>query len=274
MNLIDCTTLNNGVQMPWLGFGVFQMEPGEETERSVKTALRAGYRSLDTASIYGNEASVGKAIQESGLRRADLFITTKVWNSDLGHESTLKAFDRSLKKLQMDYLDLYLIHWPVVDRYLEAWRAMEKLYADGVVRAIGLSNFLVHHIEDILEVCEVRPSVNQIEFHPLLRQKSLHDFCIENQIQLEAWAPLIQGEGLRHPTIVELSKKYRKTPAQILIRWDLQHEVVTIPKSSTPSRIVDNVNVFDFAISAEDMGLIDALDENRRIGPDPDNFDL
>jgi diketogulonate reductase-like aldo/keto reductase len=260
--------------MPWLGFGVFQMEPGDETEQSVKTALRAGYRSLDTASVYGNEASVGKAVQESGLHRADLFITTKVWNSDLGYESTLKAFDRSLKKLQMDYLDLYLIHWPVIDRYVEAWKAMEKLYADGVVRAIGLSNFLVHQIEDILEVCEVRPTVNQIEFHPLLRQKSLHDFCNENQIQMEAWAPLIQGEGLTHPTIVDLSRKYSKTPAHILIRWDLQHEVVTIPKSSTPSRIVDNLNVFDFEISAEDMARIDALDENRRIGPDPDNFDL
>ncbi|MES0361117.1 MAG: aldo/keto reductase, partial [Anaerolineales bacterium] len=236
-SLTDCTKLNNGLPMPWLGFGVFLMDPGVETELAVKTALDTGYRSIDTAAIYENEASVGKAIHEYGIPRDELFITTKVWNADQGYDTALKAFDESMNKLQLEVLDLYLIHWPVVGRYVESWKALEKLYQDGRVRAIGLSNFQIHHIEDILAICKVKPVLNQVEFHPRLRQANLHQFCVQNQVQLQAWAPLMQGKALDIPEIVEIGEKYGKSAAQILIRWDLQHEVGTIPKSITPHRI-------------------------------------
>jgi diketogulonate reductase-like aldo/keto reductase len=272
--ITDCTVLNNGLAMPWLGFGVFLVEPGKETEMSVKRALEAGYRSIDTAAIYRNEASVGKAIQESGIPREELFLTTKLWNSDQGYETALKAFEKSMNRLQIEVLDLYLIHWPVVGKYIESWKALEKLYKDGRVRAIGLSNFKIHHIEDILRMCEVKPMLNQVEFHPRLRQADLHSFCIQNQIQLQAWAPLMQGKAFDIPDIQEIARKYGKSPAQILIRWDLQHEVVTIPKSITPDRIIENSQVFDFQISEEDMASIDALNQDRRVGPDPDNIDF
>ncbi len=270
----DCAKLNNGLEMPWLGFGVFLVEPGEETEVAVKRALDAGYRSIDTAAIYENEAGVGKAIKESSIPREELFITTKLWNADQGYDSALKAFDESMKKLQIEVLDLYLIHWPVVGRYVESWKALEKLYKDGRVKAIGVSNFLIHHIQDILEISEVVPTVNQVEFHPRNRLVDLHNFCIENQIQLQAWAPLMQGKALDIPELVNLGKKYGKSPAQILIRWDLQLQVLTIPKSITPHRIVENCQVFDFEISDEDMALIESLNRDERVGPDPDNFDF
>ena len=273
-SLTDCTKLNNGLQMPWLGFGVFLMDPGEETELAVKTALDTGYRSIDTAAIYENEASVGKVIHEYGIPRDELFITTKVWNADQGYDTALKAFDESMKKLQLEVLDLYLIHWPVVGRYVESWKALEKLYRDGRVRAIGLSNFQIHHIEDILAMCKVKPMLNQVELHPRLRQADLHQFCVQNQVQLQAWAPLMQGKAFDIPEIVELAGKYGKSAAQILIRWDLQHEVITIPKSITPHRILENSQVFDFQISEEDMATIDSLNQDKRVGPDPDNFDF
>jgi diketogulonate reductase-like aldo/keto reductase len=270
----DCTKLNNGLEMPWLGFGVFLVEPGEETEVAVKRALDADYRSIDTAAIYENEAGVGKAIKESGIPREELFITTKLWNADQGYDSALKAFDESMNKLQLEVLDLYLIHWPVVGRYVESWKALEKLYKDGRVKAIGVSNFLIHHIQDILETSEVVPTVNQVEFHPRHRQIDLHNFCIENKIQLQAWAPLMQGKALDIPELGNLGKKYGKSPAQILIRWDLQLQVLTIPKSITPHRIVENREVFDFEISDDDMALIESLNRDERVGPDPDNFDF
>ncbi len=273
-SLNDCATLENGIEIPWLGFGVFQMKSGSETELSVRTALQAGYRSIDTAAIYANEASVGNGIKESGIPRENIFLTTKVWNTDQRNGSTLKAFNESMKKLQTDYIDLYLIHWPVRGCYVDTWKALEKLYKEGVVRAIGVSNFQIHHLKDILAVCEVKPALNQVEFHPELRQLGLHKFCVENHIQLEAWAPLGQGRALSNPIIVELGKKYGKTPAQILIHWDLQSGVVTIPKSSTPHRIVENSQVFDFTLSAEDIARIETLNKDRRIGPDPDNFDF
>ena len=273
-NLQDRVTLSNGVRIPWLGFGVFLMEPGEETKQSVRVALETGYRSLDTAAIYGNEESVGQGIRNSGIPREDIFITTKVWNSDLGFEQTLKAFDTSCRKLNVETIDLYLIHWPVKGRYLEAWKALEKLYREGLVCAIGVSNFQIHHLQDILAVCQDKPVVNQVEFHPLLQQPELRRFCTENGIQLEAWAPLMQGHGMDHPLLVEIGGKYGKSPAQVLIRWDLQKEVVTIPKSVTPSRILENTQVFDFELSPEDLARIDALDEGQRFGADPDNFNF
>ena len=270
----DCTVLNNQVKMPWLGFGVFKMKEGAETENAIRVALETGYRSIDTASIYGNEASVGKAIHDSGIPRQELFITTKVWNADQGYQNTLKAFNQSRKKLQLDTIDLYLIHWPVKQKYPETWKALEKLYIDGVVRAIGLSNFLIHHIKDIQASCDIPPMVDQVEFHPQLRQPELHDYCFKNNIQLEAWAPLGQSRSLQNPTILELARTYGKTSAQILIRWDLQLKVVTIPKSSTPTRIIENCQVFDFEISSFDMARINHLDENLRFSDDPDHFDF
>jgi diketogulonate reductase-like aldo/keto reductase len=270
----DCTVLNNNVKMPWLGLGVFKMKEGDETENALRASLDCGYRSIDTAAIYRNEESVGRAIQNSGIPRDELFITTKVWNSDQGYETTLKAFDESRKKLQLDIIDLYLIHWPVKGKYTETWKALEKLYKDGTVRAIGLSNFLIHHIKDIQESCEIPPMVDQVEFHPQLRQADLYRYCRENKIQLEAWAPLGQNRSLKNPTIVEVAETHEKSPAQILIRWDLQLDVVTIPKSSKAERILENSQVFDFSLDASDMDRISRLDENLRFSDDPDNFDF
>ncbi len=273
-SITDRVRLANGVEMPWLGLGVFPMRQGTETYAAVRAALDAGYRSIDTAAAYHNEASVGKAMLDSGIARSEIFVTTKVWNSDQGYRSTLKAFDLSREKLGLDNVDLYLIHWPIKGRYLDTWKALEKLYRDGLARAIGVSNFQVHHLRDVLAVCEVRPVLNQVEFHPQLRQAELHRFCMENQIQLEAWGPLGTGALLKDPAIAGVAQKYHKTPAQVLIRWDLQHEVVTIPKSSHADRIRENSQVFDFAISIEDMLRIDRMDRNNRLGSDPENFDF
>ncbi len=270
----DCATLHNGVKMPWLGLGVYKAAEGEEVERAVRTALEVGYRGIDTAAIYGNERGVGKAVRESGLPREEVFITTKVWNDRQGYESTLQAFERSRQRLGVEYVDLYLIHWPVKGKYKDTWRALEKLYKDGWVRAIGVSNFQIHHLEDLLADCEIRPMVNQVELHPCLTQEPLRDFCRQRQIQVEAWSPLMRGQIFDHPVVVELSRKYGKTPAQILLRWDLQHGIVTIPKSVRPERIRENAGIFDFTLAEEDMAKLDALNENRRIGPDPDNFDF
>jgi len=270
-HLQDGTALSNGVVMPWFGLGVYKVQEGDEVERAVSTAIEAGYISIDTAAFYQNEEGVGRAVRASGVPRDKLFITTKVWNTEQGYESTLKAFEESRKKLQLDYVDLYLVHWPVPGKYKDTWRALEKLYEDGLVRAIGVSNFQIHHLEDLAASANVRPMVNQVEYHPLLTQKPLLKYCRENGIQLEAWSPLMRG-NLDLPLLKELAQKYGKTPAQIVLRWDLQHEVVTIPKSVTPERIRENANVFDFELSAEDMERIDGLNQNRRFGADPDNF--
>lgn len=271
--LLESTTLNNGVKLPWLGLGVWRVKEGDEVISSVRHAIQSGYRSIDTAAVYGNEDGVGLAIKESGVAREELFITTKVWNANQGYESTLQAFEESRKKLGLEYLDLYLIHWPVKGKYVDTWKALEKLYKDGLVRAIGVSNHHIHHLQDILDAGEIVPAVNQVEFHPLLTQKELLSFCKEKGIQLEAWSPLMQG-NLQLPLLAELAEKYQKTPAQIVLRWDLQHRVVTIPKSITPHRIEENANIFDFTLSAEDMEKIDALNQNKRYGSDPDNFDF
>jgi len=271
--LNDTTTLNNGIRMPWLGLGVWKTQEGDEVVNAVKYALKAGYRSIDTAAAYGNEAGVGQAIRECGVPRDQLFITTKVWNADQGYDSTLRAFDESRRKLGLDVIDLYLVHWPVKGKYKETWKALGQLYKDGRVRAIGVSNFQVHHLKDIIEDSGVVPAVNQVEFHPLLNQPELRSFCKEQGIQLEAWSPLMQG-NLEHPTLTPIAAKYGKTPAQIILRWDLQHNVVTIPKSVNEQRIIDNAKIFDFALSAEDMALIDGMNQNKRFGPDPDNFNF
>ncbi len=273
-SLKDTTTLHNGVSMPWFGFGVYKVEDGSEVIDSVKAAIKAGYKSIDTAAIYKNEEGVGQAIKESGVSRNELFITSKVWNADQGYETTLEAYETSLNKLGLEYLDLYLIHWPVEGKYKDTWRALEKLYKDGRVRAIGVSNFHVHHLEDILADAEIKPMVNQVEYHPHLTQEALHSFCKKEKIQLEAWSPLKQGELLTDETINEIAKKYRKSAAQVILRWDLQNEVITIPKSITEQRIIDNANIFDFTLSEEDMTKINDLNKNERVGPDPDNFDF
>ncbi|AFH66322.1 aldo/keto reductase [Paenibacillus caseinilyticus] len=272
------TTLNNGVTMPVLGLGVFQVEEGQELVQAVKTAIRQGYRSIDTAAIYGNEASVGQgireALQEGGLAREELFVTSKVWNADLGYESTLAAYETSLAKLGLEYLDLYLIHWPVAGKYKEAWRALETLYKEGRVRAIGVSNFQIHHLEDILRDAEVKPMVNQVEFHPRLTQQELLKFCREQGIQPEAWSPLMQGGLLEDPVLKEIAAKHGVSVAQVILRWDLQQGVVTIPKSTKAHRIAENADLFGFELTAGEMERISGLNKNQRIGPDPDNFDF
>ncbi|MCJ7772887.1 MAG: aldo/keto reductase [Desulfobacterales bacterium] len=269
----DCAELGNGTKMPWLGCGTFQIPDSRIVVDSVKWAIKAGYRHIDTASIYDNEAGVGKGISESGIPRDQLFITTKVWNADHGYNSTLLAFEVSLKKLGLGFIDLYLIHWPVKGKFKETWKAFEKLYKDKRVRAIGVSNFHVHHLKDLMSDCEIMPMVDQVEFHPLLTQKELYSFCKANSIQFEAWAPLMKG-NLNSPLLAELSRKYGKTPAQVILRWDIQHGVITIPKSTHENRIIENTGIFDFILSAEDMAKIDGMNSGHRFGPDPDNFNF
>ncbi|MNJ45603.1 aldo/keto reductase [Paenibacillus bouchesdurhonensis] len=273
-NVQSTVTLSNGEQMPWLGLGVFKMSDGQEVINCVETAIQNGYRSIDTASLYDNEEGVGQAIKSSAVPREQLYITTKIWNSDQGYESTLKAFDRSMNKLGLDYLDLYLIHWPVKGKYKETWKALEKLHRDGRVRSIGVSNFQIHHLQDLLEDAEIKPVVNQVELHPLLSQVELREYCKSEGIQIEAWSPLAQGQLLDNEVLKAIGAKYGKSTAQVIIRWDLQNEIVTIPKSAKEHRIIDNANVFDFELTSEEMEQINELNQNKRIGPDPDNFDF
>ncbi|MGE7766318.1 aldo/keto reductase [Peribacillus sp. NPDC096540] len=268
----ETITLHNGVKMPQLGFGVFKVKNGNETVESVKKAIEVGYRAIDTAAIYENEESVGQAIKECGIPREELFITSKVWNTEQGYETTLQAFDDSLKRLGLEYLDLYLIHWPGKDKYLETWKALEKLYNEGKVKSIGVSNFHVHHLEKLLANSEIKPVVNQIELHPLLTQVEIRDYCEKHDIKVEAWSPLGRGNLIEEPTINHIAKKHRKSSAQVLIRWHLQHEIVVIPKSITPSRIEENAQVFDFSLSLNEMNQIDALNKNERFGSNPDEL--
>jgi diketogulonate reductase-like aldo/keto reductase len=274
VSTIPTITLNNSVEIPQLGFGVLQI-PNEETAAAVTNALDAGYRSIDTATIYGNEAGVGKALAESDLNRDELFITTKLWNSEQGYEKTLRAFDESLAKLGLEQLDLYLIHWPTParDLYLETWRAFEKLYADGQVRAIGVSNFQPEHLRRIMETGGTVPALNQIELHPYLQQAELRGFDKTHQIATEAWSPLAQGgDILGEDVIIKLAQKYNRTPAQVILRWHLQLGSIAIPKSVTPSRIRENLNVFDFSLEESEIFTISTLDKGQRIGFHPDAF--
>ncbi|WP_404457420.1 aldo/keto reductase [Oceanobacillus kapialis] len=264
-------TLNNGLKMPQLGFGVWQV-PDEEATPAVEKALEVGYRSIDTAKVYANENGVGKAIANKNIPREELFITTKVWNSDQGYENTLQAFDASLEKLGLDYVDLYLIHWPTpkFDQYVETYKALEKLYKDGRVKAIGVCNFNIDHLERLLDECEIVPVVNQVECHPYLQQAELKDFCDKHNIYLEAWSPLMQGgEVLNNKVVTDIAEKYSKTPAQVILRWHLQYNNIVIPKSVTPSRIEENFDVFDFELSEADLEEIKGLDRNERKGAEP-----
>ncbi|TGA98837.1 aldo/keto reductase [Sporolactobacillus shoreae] len=277
-SIADTVTLNNGVKMPWLGLGVFRVEDQIEAANSVKAAIKAGYRSIDTAAIYQNEEGVGQgireALKETGLKREDLFITSKLWNADQGYDSALKAYQTSLDKLGLDYLDLYLIHWPVKGKYKDSWKAMEHLYNEGKIRAIGVSNFQIHHLEDLLKDAEVTPVINQVERHPRLTQQPLKIFSESHGIRLEAWAPLMVGGLFENETIVRIAEKHQKTPAQIILRWHIQDGVVSIPKSTKEHRIIENGNLFDFELSEDEMNAIQALNQDHRTGPDPDNFDF
>ncbi|WNS42427.1 aldo/keto reductase [Paenibacillus sp. MMS20-IR301] len=277
-HLQDTVTLQGGVRIPRLGLGVFQVEDGEGLVQAVKAAIRYGYRSIDTAAVYANERGVGQAVKEAlaenALAREELFITSKVWNADLGYEETLAAYEASLEKLGLEYLDLYLIHWPVQGKYKEAWRALEALYKAGRVKAIGVSNFQIHHLEELMLDAEVLPMVNQVELHPYLSQQPLRSFAKSRGIQIEAWAPLMQGQLLDQPVLKEIAASHGKSVAQIILRWDLQHGIVTIPKSTKEQRIIENASLYDFELSRADMERIDSLNRDQRTGPDPDNFDF
>lgn len=254
--------LNDGVEIPRLGIGVYQSPAGETTFCIVKYALNMGYRLIDTARVYGNEADVGRAVKESGIQREEIFITTKVWNNDQGYDATIKAFENSLRRLGLSYVDLYLIHWPVQGKLVETWKAMIKILKDGKSRTIGVSNYSIDELQKTIQTYDVVPAINQIEFHPFLYQEDILHFCNNNKIQVEAYSPLTRGKRLNHHTLKKIAKKYDKTPAQVLIRWSLQHSLVVIPKSIQQNRILENIQVFDFEIDSGDMKLLNSLNEN------------
>jgi diketogulonate reductase-like aldo/keto reductase len=261
--------LNSGAKIPQVGLGVWQSPRGEVTRAAVKTALRLGYAHVDTARIYGNETEVGEAVRASGLPRADVFVTTKLWNNDQGHDSALRAFDASLERLGLEYVDLYLIHWPVAGKRLDSWRALERIFADKRARAIGVSNFLVPHLEELLAHAKVVPAVDQIEVHPFLQHRDTRAFCASHGIVVEAYSPLTHGERLRDAAITEVARRVNRSNAQVLLRWGIQHGMVVLPKSVTPARIAENLAVFDFTLDAEAMAKLDALDEGAPTGWDP-----
>lgn len=270
---IDSTIeLANGVHMPIFGLGTYKATEGAEVEREVETALEAGYRSIDTASLYGNEVSIGRVIAHSGLPRNELFITTKVWNDEQGFAGTLEACAQSLDRLGLEFVDLYLVHWPIPRLYEETWHAMEEIYASGRARAIGVCNFLTHHLEALRALADIQPMVDQVEHHPRLRQPDLVSYCAKHDIAMEAWAPIMRGRVFEIPEMVEIGKRHGKSAAQVAIRWVLQHDIVAIPKSVHPERVRENAEVFDFELTAGEMAAIDALDAGERIGQNPDKF--
>lgn len=274
MSTLPEVTLNNGIRMPQLGFGVYQV-PEDETQRVVASALEAGYRSIDTAALYRNEAGTGRALAESDIPREELFVTTKLWNTDQGYDAALRAFDSSLAKLGLDHVDLYLVHWPLPERdlYVETWRALEKVYAEGRARAVGVSNFHSAHLRRLTEETDVVPAVNQIELHPRLQQQELRDFDAGLGIATEAWSPLGRGNGvLEDPAVTAIAEKHGRSPAQVVLRWHLQLGNIVIPKSVTPARIRENLDVTAFELDAEDMAAVETLETGARVGPDPDTF--
>lgn len=270
-------TLNNGTQMPMLGFGVFKVADGADAVETIKTALKVGYRHIDTAAVYGNEESVGRAIKESGVPREEIFLTTKVWNEVQRTGNVQEAFEESLRKLGTDYVDLYLVHWPVPGKFVDTYLELEKIYATGKAKAIGVSNFHEHHLDEIKKVWSVVPAVNQIELHPELTQKPiLKRFTEEEGIILTSWSPLGAAKNglLEDPVLVEIGKKYGKTPAQVILRWNIDLGIITIPKSETPSRIAQNFDIFDFELTADEVKAIDGLNKDARTGSSPDNFNF
>jgi 2,5-diketo-D-gluconate reductase A len=272
---VPAITLHDGVEMPQLGFGVFQIPP-EETQEKVEEALAVGYRHVDTAAAYRNEAGVGAAIAATGVRREDVFVTTKLWNSEQGYDSTLRAFEKSIERLGTGHVDLYLIHWPLParDLFLETWRAFERIQEEGGARSIGVSNFRIEDLERLEREAERRPTVNQIELHPRLQQPELRAWLAEHDVATEAWSPLAQGDLLEDGTIETVAAHRDRTPAQVILRWHLQIGNVVIPKSSNPERIRENFEVFDFELSEDDMAALERLDEGERTGPDPATFDV
>jgi diketogulonate reductase-like aldo/keto reductase len=274
--------LNNGVKIPSIGFGTWQITDEKEVRHSIKTAIKKGYRHIDTAAIYKNEKSVGKGIKECGVARKDLFITSKVWNTERGYENTIAAFKKSLKDLQLQYLDLYLIHWPATahqhDNWQElnnaTWSALENLYSEGKIKAIGVSNFLQYHLEPLLERATIMPAVNQIEYHPGFKQQDCVNYCQENNIQIEGWSPLGRSKVLDNKLLKEIARKYNKSVAQLSLRWAIQNKIIPLPKSATPNRIEENFDVFDFTISVEDMKSIQQIKVFGNSGFDPDEVDF
>lgn len=264
--------LENGVEMPRFGLGVYKMSNPEEAYKSMEKALASGYIAIDTASFYNNEQQVGEAVRNSSKKREELFITSKVWNTDQGYDETLRAFEATLNKLQFDYLDLYLTHWPVANKFKETYRAIERLYDEKLIRATGVSNHEPHHLEQLLATANIKPMVNQIELHPYLTQRENREFAEKHNIAITSWSPLGRGRVLEDVTIAEISKKYKKSVAQTIIRWHLQNDLIVIPKSVTPHRIEENAQVFDFELTVEDMKLIDGLHRNERFGSHPDSF--
>lgn len=265
--------LANGIEMPRLGLGVWRVEDNDATN-SVKWAIENGYQLIDTAAVYKNERGVGEGIRQSNTKREDLFITTKLWNADQGYDSAHQAFNDSLERLGLDYVDLYLIHWPVEGKFNDSWKAMEEIYESGRAKAIGVSNFHQHHIEELMKTAKIKPMVDQIELHPTLTQVELRDFLAKEGIAVEAWSPLGQGKILQNPTLVEIAEKHDKSAAQVIIRWHLQSDSIVIPKSVHEERIKENFDVFNFELNDDEMKRIDALNINERLGVDPDNFDF
>ncbi|GEL05251.1 aldo/keto reductase [Rummeliibacillus stabekisii] len=264
--------LHNGIEMPRFGLGVYKMTEPEEAFNAIKKALDTGYIAVDTAALYGNEKQVGEAVRASGKRREEIFITSKVWNTDQGYDETLRAFEKTLKELDTDYLDLYLTHWPVPDKFMDTYRAIERLYEEKLIQVSGVSNHEIHHLEKIFAQANIQPMVNQVELHPYLTQEELRQFCQKHDIAITAWSPLGRGEVLKDETIRAIGEKYDKSIAQTIIRWHLQSDHIVIPKSVTPSRIEENAEIFDFELSQEDMKAIDGLNRDQRFGSHPDHF--
>ena len=272
MTISSTYTLANNIKMPCLGLGVYKSDSGNETEQAVRHALDLGYRLIDTAAYYENEASVGKAIRKSGVSRDMVFVTTKLWNDDQGFESTLKAFDESINKMELDYIDLYMIHWPVPKKFMDSYKALEKLYQEGRVKAIGVSNFTSNHLQTLIDSFEIKPMVNQCEFHPRLVQTELLEFCKTNDIVFQSWAPLMRGQILDNDIIKTIGNVHNKSTAQIVLRWHLQKGIAIIPKSVHVNRIKENSELFDFKLNDEQMAKISELHNNTRTGAHPDNF--
>ncbi|MDQ0362751.1 aldo/keto reductase [Breznakia pachnodae] len=269
MNKLDKKIMNDGKEIPTIALGVWRS--GDDTKNAVLTALEAGYRHIDTASVYKNEEAVGEAIKESGIPREEIFVTTKLWNEDIQSGEVKKALEESLKKLGLDYVDLYLIHWPI-EGYKEAYLEMEKLQSEGLIRSIGVSNFKVHHMKALLEVANVKPAVNQMEFSPLMQDNDILNYCNDNHIVLEAWSPLGSGSCLSIPEIQDLATKYSKSTAQIILRWLYQKGIVILPKSVHKNRILENKAIFDFTLTIDDISIMDGLNQDKRVGPDPDRY--